>query len=135
MLVRTNERIDRATSGRALSLSWAMRVAAPGVAAIVAFFIGLHYYGTPAQPETDGLAPMLTGLSDGALDSLMEVHAMVDTTALFGDVQGSLFDISGDLAADYLLSTDRTDLVAETLRDREVDEVLTTLAGGRRTTF
>jgi hypothetical protein len=135
MLVETNERIDRATSARALSLSWAMRVAVPGVVAIIAFFIGLHYYGTPVRQETDALAPVLVDFSDGALDSLMEAHAMVDTTTLVEGARGGLFDISGELAADYLLATNQTGVVVEMLQDREVDDVLTVLAGNRHTTF
>jgi hypothetical protein len=135
MLVRTNARIDGATSGRALSLSWAMRVAVPGAVAIVAFFIGLHYYGNPVPSATAGLTPILNEINDAALDSLMELHAVVDTTELIGDNQAGWFDIPGDLAAEYLLSTDRTGVVAETLQDRELDEVLAALAGNRGTTF
>jgi|WetSurMetagenome_2_1015567.scaffolds.fasta_scaffold53743_3 hypothetical protein len=135
MLVRTNERIDRATSGRALSLSWAMRVAVPGAVAIVAFFIGLHYYSNPVPPATAGLTPILSEFNDGALDSLMAAHAVLDTTELMGDTQGSWFDIPGDLAADYLLSTDRTGIVAESLQDNELDDVLAVLAANRATTF
>ena len=44
LLVKTNQRIDAVTSGKALSISWLARVAVPGVVAILFFFIGLHYY-------------------------------------------------------------------------------------------
>ena len=49
LLVRTNERIDHATSGKAISLSWAARVALPGVITIVFFFVALRYYYEPGQ--------------------------------------------------------------------------------------
>lgn len=134
MLVRTNERIDRATSGRALSLSWAVRVAVPGVVAIIAFFVGLHYYGTPASREPGGMVPFLSDLTDGALDSLMELHAVIDSTALADHAGDGLFDIPGDLAADYLLATD-PDLVAETLDEQQVQQVLTALTTDRGAAF
>ena len=44
MLVKTNSRIDDVSSVRALSIGWALRVAIPGVVAIISFLIGLHYY-------------------------------------------------------------------------------------------
>jgi len=135
MLVRTNERIDRAAGGRALSLSWIVRVAVPGVVAIIAFFIGLHYYGTPVPREPGGLGPLLGDLTENALDSLMEMHAVLDTAALLDGTSGNFFDIPADMAAEYLLATDRTDLVAETLDDRQVDDLLTALAANRGTTF
>jgi hypothetical protein len=135
MLVKTNDRIDRATSGRALSLSWALRVAVPGVVAIVAFFIGVHYYTTPAQPDPAGLTPVLSAFSDTALDSLMEVHAVVDTSAIAGDTQGGLFDIPADQAAEYLLATDRIDVVAETFEEKDLEAVLTVLAANHTTSF
>lgn len=125
LLVRTNERIDRAASGRALSLSWAVRVAVPGVVAIVAFFIGLHYYGTPVPREPSALLPILSALPAPALDSLMDAHAVVDSDA-FND-QAGMFEIRGDAATEYLLHTYRVDLVAETLNDQQVEEILTRL--------
>src|SRR4030042_6452064 len=51
LLVRTNERIDHATSGKAISLSWAARVALPGVITIIFFFVALRYY---YEPEPSG---------------------------------------------------------------------------------
>ncbi len=135
MLVRTNERIDSATSARALSLSWAVRVAVPGVVAIVAFFIGLHYYTTPVTRTAEGLTPLLNELSDAALDSLLQVHAAVDSSSLLGDTPGEFLAITGELAAEYLLSTDRTDIVAETMDEEEMQAVLKAMTAGRTATF
>ena len=69
LIIRTNARIDEATSGKALSLSWAWRVAIPGVFAIVSFLIGVHYY-VPGQPdERVTVASVLSALPSAAIDS------------------------------------------------------------------
>src|SRR5512140_166025 len=56
LIVHTNERIDRETSGKALSIHWALRVAFPGVLAIISFFIGLHYYVPEKVEKEESLA-------------------------------------------------------------------------------
>lgn len=127
MLVRTNERIDRLSSGRALSLSWAARVAIPGVVAIIAFFTALQYYGTPQPHRGNEVAPLLTGLADTQMDSLFEVTGVGDSAAVVAAAGAGLFDVSSDGAADYLLQNDRSVLVLESMTDAEVDEVLATL--------
>jgi hypothetical protein len=128
MLVRTNERIDRLSSGRALSLSWAARVAVPGVVAIIAFFTALHYYGTPQPPRGNEVTPLLTGLADSQMDSLFEVAGLADSAAIVAAAGAGLFDVSSDGAADYLLEHDRSALVLESLSDAELDRVLAVLS-------
>src|SRR5512141_561288 len=48
LIIRTNQRVDAAASAKAISISWAARVAIPGVVAIVSFLIALQYY-VPVQ--------------------------------------------------------------------------------------
>jgi hypothetical protein len=127
LLVRTNAEIDRLSSGRALSVSWAARVAIPGVVAIISFFTALHYYGTPAPGTSNGVAPLIAGLPEAQLDSLMEVEGIGDSSVVFAAAGSGLFDIPSDVAADYLLETDRTAVVLEALTDTQVEEVLATL--------
>ena len=81
LLVRTNERLDRATSGVAISLSWLARVAVPGVVAIIFFFIGLHYYApvTP-RPSVAEVKRMVNRFYPGAWEPIMinERYFLID---------------------------------------------------------
>src|SRR5512141_244690 len=71
LIVRTNERIDHETSGKTLSIHWALRVAMPGVLAIISFFIGMHYYA-PEKPEAEeSLAAVILSLPGQTVDSLL----------------------------------------------------------------
>ena len=127
MIVRTNEKIDRLSSGRALSLSWAARVAIPGVVAIIAFFTALHYYGTPQPERGNEVAPLITGLADTQMDSLFDVAGLGDSAAVLAAAGAGLFDVSSDGAADYLMENDRSAVVLESLSDAEVDRVIAAL--------
>ncbi len=128
LLVRTNREIDRVSSGRAISLSWAARVAIPGVVAIIAFFTALHYYGTPTPQRPSTLTPLISGISDSGLDSLLAEPAVTDSSLVLAAAGDDLFSVPGDLAAEYLMSGDRTSVVLQTMSDKQIDEVMAILS-------
>ncbi len=119
LLVRTNERLDRATSGVALSLSWLARVAVPGVVAIIFFFIGLHYYA-PEKPRSS-VVEVVNALAPAALDSLLVEASSDDAVAPL--VQPSLFDVSSDQLAEFYLETGSPAAVLEQLPEQELARV------------
>jgi hypothetical protein len=71
LLIRINRRIDAATSGRALSISWAARVAIPGVVTIISFMIGLHYYANDSLVDSASLREIVQTLPPQTVDSLL----------------------------------------------------------------
>ncbi len=71
LVIRINRRIDEATSGRALSISWAARVAIPGVVAIISFMVGLRYYANDPMVDSASLREIVQTLPSGTVDSLL----------------------------------------------------------------
>lgn len=126
LLARTNDRIDAAASGKAISFSWAARVAIPGVVAIISFFIGLYYYTPPSPRENNPLLPVLSALPDETIDSLMIHHPAFADAALV-PAGNDLFDVSGDEAADYLISSGSSLDAVETMNEEQVEQVLAIL--------
>jgi hypothetical protein len=126
-LVRLNRRIDDASSGRAISISWAARVAIPGVVAILSFMIGLSYY-VPEKPRTDdALKAVVQSLPEEAVDSLLGDATRPDLSDVSVDLRAGLFDISSTEVADYMLATGEASTLLESLSDAQVDEVLARL--------
>jgi hypothetical protein len=129
LLARTNQRLDDATSGKALSISWAARVAIPGVVAILFFFIGLHYY-VPEPPPSQGspLATVLLSLPEETQDSLLlepsERHESLSRQDFYEDV----FELSNDQITTYFIETGSTGTVLETMTDQEMKDLLATLS-------
>jgi len=124
MIVRVNNRVDELTSGKALSISWALRVALPGVVAIVSFLIGLHYY----VPEETGtaLTTVVYDLSEEMLDSMLVLSSTDDEPAdaiLYADP----FEVSGAEISEYLISTGRIAGLIDALSDDQVGELLASL--------
>lgn len=124
LIVRTNRRIDEASSTRAISLSWVARVALPGVVAIVSFFIGLHYYGYQS-PASTSVTPFVKTLSTPVIDSLLVEQADFPGSGLLDEW---ILTIPVDYVREYLLSTGNIEPVAETLTDQEFDDVLAQLS-------
>lgn len=125
MLVRVNRRIDEASSGKAMSLSWAARVAIPGVVAVLSFVIGLQYY----VPKQTADVSVMELLARGGVDSLLVQQSDEHfTTAqeLLADVYLSL---SQDQLSEYLVDTGTPSTVMEVLPEAQVREVLSTLGG------
>lgn len=111
LIIRTNERIDRASSGLALSLSWLARVAVPGVVAIIFFFVGLHYY--VPERTTPSVVEVINTLPTPALDSLL-LASQADP-AVATALQTSLFDISADQLVEFYIATENPTTVLEVL--------------------
>ncbi len=126
LIVQTNQQIDGMTSGKAISLSWAARVAIPGVVAIISFFIALYYY-TPPQPAGDNsMVPMLGALSTETIDSLLVENSSL-TDVSFAVLGVDVFDVSGDEAVEYLIASGNMADVMETMDTQQMDQVLTIL--------
>jgi hypothetical protein len=119
LLARTNERLDAATSARALSWSWAARVAIPGVVAIIAFFTAVHYYQTPVMNREPALLPLLSDLSEDALDSLLAARAPAESAFVVVS-SADVFALTREAAEEYLLDLQRTPLVLEQLTEEEI---------------
>ena len=134
LLVRTNEGIDEVSSGKAISMSWAARVAIPGAISILFFFIGLHYYVPDNEPAQMSVKELVLSLSEGTqdliagelLDELEDGPAGLD---FYPDPASSV----GDEAAEYLMTTGNTSLVLEMLTDSQVEELMGLLRPGDNT--
>ena len=124
MIVHVNGKLDSATSGKALSLSWAARVAIPGVVAIISFYIGLHYYVPEQAQQQTAVMPILASLPQSEIDSLLVEQSL---TGAAGYVHETVFSISGEDAAQYCISAGEPSLAIEILSDAQVDKLLTTL--------
>jgi hypothetical protein len=89
--VKINGKIDDATSGKALSISWAARVAIPGVVAIVSFLVGLHYFAPDASRHAPSVAEVVLALPPAAIDSLLVDPSRADPSLSAEDVATDVF--------------------------------------------
>jgi len=124
LTARTNQRLDEVTSGKALSISWAARVAIPGVVAIICFFIGLHYYVPERPSDQASLLEMVDSLPVEARDSLfLQVLGLAAKSGLpMTYEEGNA--LRGDDITEYLLEKDRSSAVLETMSEEQVDGLL-----------
>lgn len=122
--VRTNERIDHAASGKAITMSWAARVAIPGVVALLSFLIGVHYYAPLPGPSAMPLVSVLNDLPVRTVDSLLLATATVIDSADAELVNTTVFDAESDEIAAYLLKSGGASDVGEFLDDDDVDQIL-----------
>lgn len=120
LLVRTNERIDQVTSGRALSISWLARVAIPGVVAILFFFVGLHYYG-PQSMKQQSMTEVVNALRAQDIDSML-VEAAAANEAFTSDYP-DVFSVPADQLAEFYLSSGSSAEVLESLSDVQAKEI------------
>jgi hypothetical protein len=125
LIIRTNRKIDNASGAKAISLSWAARVAIPGVLAILSFLIGLRYYVPERQPEQHSLTDAVMLLPGSVLDS---ITVATPDSASTGDVGTHLLDISGEMASTYVIENTPSRELAEYLSDQEMGEVLAALS-------
>ena len=127
LLVRTNQRIDEASSAKAISISWAARVAIPGVVAILFFFIGLHYY-VPEQPKKESsVASLVNTLPQEAVDSMLAHPEQLGTSFSTADLSTEIFQFSGEQITEYLAANGNHELLVENMNDAEVSTLLAAL--------
>lgn len=124
MIIHVNRELDSATSGKALSLSWAARVAIPGIVAIISFYIGLHYYVPVEAEQVTAVMPILASLPQSEIDSLLLEESLTDEDR---SLHETVWSISGEDAAQYYISAGEPSLAFEILSDAQVDKLLTTL--------
>ena len=132
LVVRVNEKIDRATSGKALSIAWAARVAIPGVVAIVSFLVGLHYYAPEAVHHEQTVADVLLSLPPSSIDSLLVDPSRVDPALTVEDVGPDVFVFSRDQIAEYFLDNGNPADAVDGISDREANTVFAVLASGSK---
>ncbi|HUI11558.1 MAG TPA: hypothetical protein VL221_14590 [Bacteroidota bacterium] len=132
LIIRVNEKIDRATSGRALSISWAARVAIPGVVAIVSFLVGLHYYAPDAAQGEPTVSDVLMSLPASSIDSLLVDPSRVDPALSVEDVGPDVFVFSRDQIAEYFMDNGNPADAVDGISDREANTVFAVLASGSK---
>ena len=127
LIIRTNERIDDATSGKALSLSWAFRVAIPGVVAILSFLVGLHYYA-PESSQRSSLEAIVLSMPAQAADSLVDNPERVDPSLSIEEVIATdPLAVPREEAAEYYIDNERSTTLMESMSDEQVTQVLSVL--------
>lgn len=127
LIVRTNVGIDGASSGKALTLSWAARVAIPGVVAIVSFLIGLKYYAPEQRGSEPSLKSVVLALPDGVIDSLQTSRAVSDRLADIAEAGIDIFEVSTEDVRLYFVQEGQLSDAASSLDDQQVTEVLALL--------
>ncbi len=128
LLVRTNRRIDEVSGVKALSISWALRVAIPGVVAIVFFLIGLHYYAPQRQEKETSIEAVVLSLPTEAQDSLLTTLPFDDRLSAVSSDQ-RLFEPTQEQIAAYMMDNGSTEVLVQTLTDSQFDELLNGLGG------
>jgi hypothetical protein len=126
LLVRTNRQIDEVSSGKGITISWAARVAIPGVVALLSFLIGLYYYTPELMERGDALADVIVALPNEAADSLFENYPLKTSLGL-EVVEDEMMDVSSSQMRDYFIEEGGVTSVLEALTDEQVSEVLTLL--------
>jgi hypothetical protein len=126
LLVRTNYRIDDVASGKGITISWAARVAIPGVVAIIAFLVGLHYYVPELTAERERLGDILRVMSDSAQVNLMDRYS-IPAEDLSARAAEGVFDVPVTQAQAYYLETADLSSLGDLLSDEQVSTVLTVL--------
>jgi hypothetical protein len=131
LIVRTNQRVDAATSGKALSISWAARVAIPGVVAIVSFFIALHYYMPVEKRQHSDLESIVLSLPNRVVDSLLTDSSLSEETLVAIAANENLFDVPSEQIGEYFIENGNASTAVEVLPDQQADQMLDVLAKGK----
>jgi hypothetical protein len=128
LIIRTNRRVDEATSGKAISISWAARVAIPGIVAIVSFLIALQYY-VPVQTHRDrGVEAFVLALPARAVDSLMTDPSLSDETLVAIAANENLFDVPSEQIGEYFIDNGNAAQFVDLLPTEQADHMLNLLA-------
>lgn len=132
LTIRINGRIDDATSGRALSISWAARVAIPGVFAIVSFLVGLHYFVPDAARREPSVAEFVLALPPSSIDSLLVDPSAADPSLSVEDVAPDVFVFSRQQIAEYFIENGNPGAAVDGISDRDASTVLTVLSADKK---
>jgi hypothetical protein len=125
--VRTNQRIDEATSPKALTISWAARVAVPGVLLILSFLVGMWYF-VPMEPRaTTPLRAVVLSLPDSEVDTILVDPSRISPGLTLAEMDVDPFAVQKEDLAEYLIAAGNVRSVTETLSDDQVTDVLTIL--------
>jgi hypothetical protein len=128
LVVKVNRRIDDATSGKALSISWAARVAIPGVVAIISFLVGLHYYVPDASRHGPSVADVVLSLPPATIDSLLIDPSGADPALSVEDVAADVFVFSRQQIAEYFIDNGNPDAAVDGISDREANTLFAVLS-------
>jgi len=131
LLVRTNDRVDRATSGRALTISWAARVAFPGVVAILSFLIGLRYFAPQHESHAPTLANVFLSMPQQAVDTLLSDPSEISAALSVADLGVDPLNPEKEEFANYLINNGSVATLEESMSDQQVTAVLTALGSYR----
>ncbi len=128
LLVRTNGRIDEVTSAKALSISWAARVAIPGVVAIIFFFIGLHYY-VPETPSRRGsMDAFVSMLPEATVDSVLAEPDRFNSSPSGEGPVADIFQFSREQITDYLVESGSAEMAVDGMNDTDVAALISALS-------
>lgn len=127
LIVRINSRIDHEESGKMLSLHWALRVAIPGVVAILSFVIGLHYYVPEKRTQEESVSAAILSLPAQSVDSLLLNPSPLAGSLSIAEVEGNLFEVTQDQIGEYLITHGSVQTLVETLSDQQLGEVMVQL--------
>jgi len=127
LIARTNAGIDEASSPKAITLSWAARVAIPGVVAILSFLVGLRYFVPDHRGTGPSLQSVVMTLPQGALDSIQTDQSVSDRLADMADVGLDIFEVTKDDVTRYFVEEGQLSAAAASLDDQQVTEVLALL--------
>ena len=132
LIVRTNARIDRATSGRALTISWAARVAIPGVVAIVSFLVALSYYVPERRESTTPFVDIVRSLPSQAVDSLVLATLAPGDSARVEYVADAVFATGEAEISEYIIERGSNEILAEYVSEQDLGQVLALLGSTER---
>jgi hypothetical protein len=132
LVVRINRKIDDATSGKALSISWAARVAIPGVVAIVSFLVGLHYFAPDAYRHEPTVTEFVLALPPAAIDSLLIDPSAADPSLSVEDVATDVFTLPRQQIADYFIDNGNPGAAVDGISDRETNTILSVLSSDHK---
>ncbi|MCC6397605.1 MAG: hypothetical protein IT282_11360 [Bacteroidetes bacterium] len=126
--IRMNRILDEATSGKAISLSWAARVAIPGIVAILSFLIGLRYYAPESGNSVKSLREVTLALPPSAVDSLSVASLTTTDTMFAATVEKDILEVPTDDAREYYIEHTGTSTLVSDLTEQELREVLVALS-------
>jgi len=127
LLVRTSTRIDDVSSGKGITISWAARVAIPGVVAILSFLIGLHYYGPDTGGQRESLTSVVMALPEQTVDSLIAGSGALDESFRAEVVAAPLLDAPEDLLREYFIENGTASSLLETVGEEGANNLMALL--------